>query len=36
VPKEAVKFRVKKPPTLQKEDVLKGIDFDESWITIFD
>ncbi|MGN1444905.1 MAG: hypothetical protein ACI4WV_01310, partial [Eubacteriales bacterium] len=34
VPDEAVKFRVRKPPTLQKEDVLKGIEFDENWITI--
>ena len=34
VPEEAVKFRVKQPPTLKKEDVLKSIDFDESWITI--
>ena len=34
VPKEAVKFQVKQPPTLQKNDVLKAINFDESWITI--
>lgn len=34
VPKEAVKFKVKQPPTLQKNDVLKAINFDESWITI--
>ena len=34
VPKEAVKFRVKQPPTLQKNDVLKAINFDDSWITI--
>ena len=32
--KEAVKFQVKQPPTLQKNDVLKAINFDESWITI--
>ena len=34
VPKEAVKFRIRKPPTLNKSDVLTGIKFDESWITI--
>ena len=34
VPKEAIRFHVKQPPTLQKSDVLKGIDFDDSWITI--
>ena len=34
VPEEAIRFRVKQPPTLQKSDVLKGIDFDDSWITI--
>lgn len=34
VPNEAVKFRVKQPPTLQKNDVHKGIHFDESWVTI--
>ena len=36
VPEEAVKFRIKQPPTLQKDDVLKGINFDESWIQIFE
>ena len=36
VPEEAVKFRIKRPPTLKKDDVLKSIDFDESWITILD
>jgi hypothetical protein len=36
VPEEAVKFRIRKPPTLKKADVLKGIDFDESWITILE
>lgn len=36
VPQEAVKFRIKKPPMLRKADVLKSIDFDESWITILD
>lgn len=34
VPDNAVKFQIKKPPTLQKEDVLKGINFDEEWISI--
>ncbi|MBQ8568657.1 MAG: hypothetical protein IJ446_05510 [Oscillospiraceae bacterium] len=36
VPEESAKFTIKKPPTLQKNDVLKGIDFDESWITIIE
>lgn len=34
VPESAVKFRVKQPPTLRKEDVLKSIDFDPSWVEI--
>jgi len=34
VPDEAVKFRIRKPPTLKKDDVLSGIGFDESWVTI--
>lgn len=33
---EAVKFCVRKPPTLKKDDVLKGIEFDENWITILE
>ena len=36
VPEEAVKFRIRKPPTLKKADVLKVIDFDESWITVLE
>ena len=34
VPKDAIKFCVRKPPKLQKEDVYKAIDFNENWITI--
>ena len=34
VPEDAVKFTIKAPPKLSKENVLKSIDFDESWITI--
>lgn len=34
VPEKAVKFRIRKPPKLQKEDVYKTIDFNENWITI--
>lgn len=34
VPENAVKFRIKQPPTLKKEDVLKGIEFDPSWVQI--
>lgn len=36
VPEEAVKFRIHKPPTLKQADVLKSIDFDESWIAILE
>ena len=34
VPETAVKFRIRKPPTLKKDDVLKGIAFDPSWVEI--
>lgn len=34
VPREAVKFKIKQPPTINKVDVLQSIDFDDSWITI--
>lgn len=34
VPQEAVKFRIKQPPTLRKDDVLRNIDFNDNWITI--
>lgn len=34
VPEDATKFTIKEPPKLNKENVLKSIDFDESWITI--
>lgn len=34
VPKEAVKFKLRMPPKLNKEDVLKVIDFDFGWVNI--
>lgn len=34
VPSEAVRFKIRKPPAISKESVLKGIAFDESWVTI--
>jgi len=34
VPAEAIKFRIKRPPVLNKDDVLRSISFDESWISI--
>ena len=35
VPKEAKKFTIKIPPKrLNKDDVLKALQFDDSWITI--
>ena len=36
VPQEAIKFKVKQPPTLKKDDVLQSIDFDDDWITIIE
>lgn len=34
VPKDTVKFCIKRPPSLSKEDVLNVLKFDKSWITI--
>ncbi len=34
VPENAVKFTIKRPPILKKEDILEVIDFDESWVEI--
>lgn len=34
VPANAVKFTIKQPPILQKEDTLKSIGFDRNWIKI--
>lgn len=34
VPKNAVKFRIKRPPMLSKEDILRTINFDSSWVDI--
>lgn len=35
IPESAIKFQVKKPPFISKEDALRDIGFDESWVTIF-
>lgn len=34
VPKNAVKFRIKRPPLLTKEDILNTIHFDKDWVDI--
>lgn len=34
VPKNAIKFSIKQPPLLTKEDILKTIQFDSSWVEI--
>lgn len=34
VPENAIKFTIKRPPLLSKEDILKTIQFDPSWIEI--
>lgn len=34
VPNNAVKFTIKEPPKLKQDDILKTINFDESWVTI--
>ncbi|MDO4161350.1 MAG: hypothetical protein Q4D41_12940 [Prevotellaceae bacterium] len=34
VPEDAIKFTVKQPPLLTKEDILKTIEFDSSWVNI--
>jgi len=34
IPEDAIKFTIKEPPKLNKDNVLKSIDFDDSWITI--
>ena len=34
VPESAVKFQIKQPPTISKTDVLKVVEFDESWVQI--
>lgn len=35
VPDSAVRFCIKKPPIIKREDVLTNIGFDESWVTVF-
>lgn len=34
VPTEAIKFRIRKPPIITKEDVFQNIQFDDSWVNI--
>lgn len=34
VPENAVKFTIKRPPLLTKEDILEAIQFDKSWVQI--
>ena len=34
VPENAVRFRIRRPPVLPKEEVLRTIDFNDDWITI--
>ncbi len=34
VPTTAVKFRIKQPPLLTKENILQNINFDPSWVSI--
>ena len=33
VPTNAIKFRIRKPPLIEKKDILNSINFDPSWIT---
>lgn len=34
VPEHAAKFKIRRPPVLSKEDILKAINFDSSWVDI--
>ena len=34
VPKNAIKFRIKQPPTLDVEETLRQINYDDSWVEI--
>lgn len=34
VPESAIKFQIKQPPSISKQDVLKIVEFDESWVQI--
>ena len=34
VPKNAVKFRIRRPPLLTKDDILDTIHFDKDWVDI--
>ena len=34
VPKNSVKFTIKQPPIITKENILKTVGFDKSWVTI--
>ena len=34
IPENAIKFTIKRPPVISKDDILKAIDFDDSWVQI--
>ena len=34
IPENAVKFTIKQPPVIRKDDILSAINFDESWVQI--
>lgn len=36
VPRSAVKFQVKRPASINKDDALKHLNFDESWVTFIE
>ncbi len=33
IPENAIRFTIRRPPVIRKEDILKAIDFDDSWVT---
>lgn len=34
IPENAIRFTIRRPPVISKDDILKAINFDESWVTI--
>lgn len=36
VPQSAIKFKIKNPPKITQEEILKTIDFDEKWVEFID
>lgn len=34
IPENAVKFTIKRPPVISKDDILRAIEFDDSWVQI--